>query len=65
MGELVAALTSDPAYLPIWYPGLFGPAGGDYLAYELGTRLRHSPLTLHIRRYDLLGEPPAVTLNNR
>ena len=32
MGELAAALTGDPAYPAILYPGFLGPAGGDQLA---------------------------------
>ena len=44
--EPVPALTSDPVYLAILYPDLFGLDRGCQLAYSIRNRFLHSPVTL-------------------
>ena len=50
----VPALTSDPAYLVIFYPSLFGPGRGYELCQCLRNRFLHSGVTLCTRRYCIL-----------
>ena len=50
----VTALTSDPAYPAILFPGRSGP-GRAYVSYAIpGNQFLHSPVTLRTRRYCFL-----------
>ena len=54
-GEPVSVLTNAAAYPVILYPELFGSERWLARLLRWGNRLLHSPVTLRIRRYCVLG----------